>query len=220
MKNSISTEPSKPVLDENDDNLNKGPDFTPQVSQIKQKRHKWTREEYVSILHAYFTATFYPKNESTTIHTYKIWRENNQRLDVTLDPNRLANLRRYILKTKKISEIEMEHLKERIHNENKANNKNINIENVDHEDRTNTCKTSKVNNKTRQNQTLEHIQNTDQQTLNQNNTNKNINKREYEVDLRTGKSEDGNHDHDNLKVEITNELKTMKDLTNQNTFQR
>ncbi len=35
-----------------------------------------------------------------------------------MDPNKLANLRRYILRAKKMSEIEIEHLKERIHNEN------------------------------------------------------------------------------------------------------
>ena len=81
----------------------------------KQKRHKWTREEYREIMKAYFKACLYPSEQNNTEQTYAIWSKNKQHDN--MDANKLANLRRDIVKNNRLTSAELEEIKREIHSD-------------------------------------------------------------------------------------------------------
>ena len=81
----------------------------------KLKRHKCTREEYREIMKAYFTAFLYPSEHSNTKETYTIWKKNKPHDN--MDANKLANIRRDIVKNNRVTAAELEEIKREIHAE-------------------------------------------------------------------------------------------------------
>ena len=59
-----------------------------------------------------------PSEENNTKHTYRIWREMNTNVRPNIDANRLANVRRDILKNKRLSDAELETIKYQIREKN------------------------------------------------------------------------------------------------------
>ena len=80
----------------------------------KQTRQKWTRDEYKQVMTAYYQAIVEPSEENNTKHNYRIWREMNTNVRPNIDANRLANVRRDILKNKRLSDAELETIKSQI----------------------------------------------------------------------------------------------------------
>ena len=94
---------------------NPGPVGSPPKNCKKEKRKKWTREEYKEVLYCFYLAFERPQTNNTE-DTYVIWCERNGESDKfdTLDANKLANIRRYILRIKKITDIEISEIKEQV----------------------------------------------------------------------------------------------------------
>ena len=67
-------------------------------------RKKWTREEYKGIMEAYCYAKYHPPDKSNTKQTYTIWRKNNLNNKQYIDANKLANVRRQILRDKRLTD--------------------------------------------------------------------------------------------------------------------
>ena len=86
---------------------------------------KWTREEYKHVLYAYYYALEKPSETNCTARTYKIWRSNNKDIRTYIDSNKLANVRRDIIRNKRLTDAEIHHIKEEvrkeINNESKEN---------------------------------------------------------------------------------------------------
>jgi len=86
-------------------------------NSTNSKRHKWTREEYSEIMRAYFCATLNPTVTSATDETFQIWRNRNPNLLPKMTAVTLANQRRYITSTKKLTETELNTIKEQVQRE-------------------------------------------------------------------------------------------------------
>lgn len=104
----------------------------PQEHQ-KNTRNKWTREEYKEIIYCYYQALNQPRTGSTTKDTYQIWRERNPTIRTNLDEVKLANQRRWIERQKKLTDIEIDRIKQQI----QQTNNNINAIAVEREERQN-----------------------------------------------------------------------------------
>ena len=79
-----------------------------------QQRQKWSREEYKEILYCFYYALENPSKTCTTERTYNLWRERNKQDREYIDANKLANIRRDILKKKRISDAEIYEIKEEV----------------------------------------------------------------------------------------------------------
>ena len=66
----------------------------------KEKRHKWSREELKQNFDCFYYALENPSETCTTEKTYKLWRERNKTERLYIDPNKLASVRRDIMKKK------------------------------------------------------------------------------------------------------------------------
>ena len=62
-------------------------------------------------LEAYYIATLNPSETSATSETYNIWRQRNPKKGIYLDANKLASLRRDIIKNKRLTDIELDSIK-------------------------------------------------------------------------------------------------------------
>ena len=80
----------------------------------KKKREKWQRDEYKQIMKAYYTAIDHPSDDSNTKQTYAIWRAENQNIRLYIDENKLANIRRDIVRNKRLTEAEIEQIKQQV----------------------------------------------------------------------------------------------------------
>ena len=90
-------------------------DSTNQNSQNMCKtRQKWSRDEYKAVMAAYFTATLYPKESSSTQETYNIWRNQHPGSRPYIDMNKLANTRRDIVKNKRLTEAELHDIRQQV----------------------------------------------------------------------------------------------------------
>ena len=56
------------------------------------------REEYKQVMEAYVTAQMKPSGETNTKQTYLLWRKSNTTRRLNIDANKLANVRRNIIK--------------------------------------------------------------------------------------------------------------------------
>ena len=84
---------------------------------------------------AYYQALEQPSNENSTNHTYDIWRKMNDNNRTNIDANKLANVRRNILKNKRLTEGELERIKSDIRknqqlSDTAANESNASSENM------------------------------------------------------------------------------------------
>ena len=84
----------------------------------KITRQKWSREEYIDVIEAYYDATTNPTATSTSEAAYAIWREKHQNERLNMDAKKLSNMRRYIIKSGKLSSPELELIKEKFENNN------------------------------------------------------------------------------------------------------
>ena len=71
---------------------------TNNVTETKNTKQKWGRDEYREAIESYYTATFFPSKKSNTIEPYKIWREKNLTTLPNMDSDKLATMRRTIIK--------------------------------------------------------------------------------------------------------------------------
>ena len=92
----------------------RGPDQA-QQQRLIQTRNKWIREEYKKVIEAYYTALNHPTTSITTA-AYDIWRKNNPLSRPNMDANKLANTRRDIIKNKRLTDIELQAIKNNITN--------------------------------------------------------------------------------------------------------
>ena len=94
-----STHPQASSGHLNEETIQLGPsDSVETTNQTKKKRVIWTREEYKQVMEAYVTAQMKPSGETNTKQTYMLWRTANPTKRLNIDANRLANVRRDIIK--------------------------------------------------------------------------------------------------------------------------
>ena len=88
------------------------------ISEVNQRstRTKWSKEEYTDVIEAHYRALLNPKI-SATIDTYNIWREKHPTLRPNMDANKLANTRRDIIRKKRLTDTEMQAIKNRVSEE-------------------------------------------------------------------------------------------------------
>ena len=87
------------------------PRTTTQVSRKKITRTKWTREEYKEVLFAFYCALNEPSGRNITEATFNIWKRHSKNPREYLDCNKLANVRRDILKNNRLTDAEKEVIK-------------------------------------------------------------------------------------------------------------
>ena len=81
---------------------------TNNVTETKNTKQKWSRDEYREVIESCYTATIFPSRKSNTIETYEIWREKNPNARANMDTNKLATMRHTIIKNKYLSEMEID----------------------------------------------------------------------------------------------------------------
>ena len=116
---------------------NSGPSETSKSSNKNDlKRQKWTREEYREIMEAYYYAKYHSSGESNSKQTYKIWREINLNNRQYIDANKLANVRRQIVRNKRLTDIELSQIEDAAKNVRAERNVEpvIRAENLDNEE--------------------------------------------------------------------------------------
>lgn len=112
---STSSPNTSPNGHQNGSSPNPGPSGLPSKTNQKEKRKKWTREEYKEVLYCFYYALEKPLINNTE-DTFLIWCRRNidsDKLD-NLDANKLANTRRYIMRSKKITDMEIEQIKTQV----------------------------------------------------------------------------------------------------------
>ena len=96
---------------------NPEPVVIPPNKPPKAKRTRWTKEEYKTVLRAFYTA---PKNPITNLteHTFIEWRKvvgNDVRENI--DYHKIANVRREIIRNKRLTDAEIDQIRTQIRNE-------------------------------------------------------------------------------------------------------
>ena len=108
--NSSNTKALESFQDESTTQI--GPLDSRSTNQIlKKPRQKWTREEYKQVMIAYYQALEQPSNKNTTNRAYELWRKDNVDNRATIDKNKLANVRRDIVKNKGLTDMELERIR-------------------------------------------------------------------------------------------------------------
>ena len=90
----------------------------PRNPKSKVTRQKWSKEEYIDVIEAFYNATINPTATSTSEAAYTIWRAKHQNERMNMDTKKLSNMRRYIIKNGKLSGPELEQIEEKIRNKN------------------------------------------------------------------------------------------------------
>ena len=109
--NSSPEYPSEPQNQENSNLCLLDPSSHKNIS--KAKRIKWTREEYKEVMTAFYQALKEPK-DNTAKQTYELWRQKVGEHRSYIDANKLANVRRDIMKNNRLTAAEIEKIKIRI----------------------------------------------------------------------------------------------------------
>ena len=96
-----------------------GPAVQPSSTNNQKKtRLKWTREEYSEVMYCFYYALEKPVRNNND-DTYNTWcsRSNDSEKTQMLDPSKLANVRGYIVRSKKLTDIEISTIKDRVKND-------------------------------------------------------------------------------------------------------
>ena len=109
--NSSHEYPSEPQNQENPNLYSLDPPSHKNIS--KAKRIKWTREEYKEVMTAFYQALKEPK-DNTAKQTYELWRQKVGEHRSYIDANKLANVRRDIMKNNRLTAAEIEKIKIKI----------------------------------------------------------------------------------------------------------
>ena len=96
-----------------EDTPHRGPQNAPTKNRQRERRNQWTREEYMEVMEAYFKALSKP-NASVTTDAYNIWRTQNPNKRPNMDPNKLANTRRDIINKKRVTDMEIQAIKDKV----------------------------------------------------------------------------------------------------------
>ena len=103
-----------PCEPQNRENPNLGLLDPPSHKNIsKVKRTKWTREEYKEVMTAFYQV-LKERKDSTTKQTYELWRQKVGEHRSYIDANKLANVRRDIMKNNRLTATEIEEIKRKI----------------------------------------------------------------------------------------------------------
>ena len=79
-----------------------GPSIVPLTTKKeKDKRQKWSREDYKEVMYAFYMS-LEKLAGSYTENTFKIWRSRNHNVRMNLNGNKLANVRRDIMNKKRL----------------------------------------------------------------------------------------------------------------------
>ena len=90
------------------------PDSVGATNQTKKKRVTWTREEYKQVMEAYVTVQMKLSGETDTKQTYMLWRTANPTRKLNIDANKLANVRRDIIKKKRLTDAKLENIRRKV----------------------------------------------------------------------------------------------------------
>ena len=95
-----------------------GPAGPTPTKHHKEKRKRWTREEYKEIMYCFYYALEKPQTNNTE-DTFIAWCSRNSESEKIegLDANKLANVRRFIMRSKKLSDVEIAQIKEIVLND-------------------------------------------------------------------------------------------------------
>ena len=88
-------------------------------------RTKWTSEEYKEVLFAFYCALNKPLGRNVTETTFNIWKKHSKHPRDYLECNKLANVRRDILKNSRLSDSEIEVIKKKAWAETQGSEKGI-----------------------------------------------------------------------------------------------
>ena len=80
------------------------------VKTQKRTRIRWTREEYKEVMYAHYSAIEIPSGASHTKKSYEIWRKRMKDYPRNLDEKKVANMRRNIIKEKRLTKAELEEI--------------------------------------------------------------------------------------------------------------
>ena len=86
---------------------------TPTTKKEKDKRQKWSREDYKEVMYTLYMSLEKPTG-SHTENTIKIWRNRNHNVRTNLNENKLANVRRDITNKKRLTDFELREIKEKV----------------------------------------------------------------------------------------------------------
>ena len=93
------------------------PQRTPLTAQLnltkKNYKQKWTTEEYKEVMYAYYD-TCLSNKQNITKESFETWRKRNPTQRLNMDPNKLANVRRDILKNQRLSERQLTQVKQKV----------------------------------------------------------------------------------------------------------
>ena len=88
-----------------------GPHVSTSQNQSKSNRQKWSREEYKEVMEAYYYITLNPLETSTTEAMYNLWRQKHPNTRLYIDANKLGNVKRDIIRNKRLTDLELEDIK-------------------------------------------------------------------------------------------------------------
>ena len=87
--------------------------LTPTKKKEKDKRQKWSREDYKEVMYAFYMSLEKPSG-SHTENTFSKLRSRNRNVRMNLNGNKLANVRRDIMNNKRLTDVELREIKEKI----------------------------------------------------------------------------------------------------------
>ena len=85
---------------------------TPTKKKGKDKRQKWSREDYKEVMYAFYMSLEKPSG-SHTENTFSIWKSHNH-VSMNLNGNKSANVRRDIMNNKRLADVELREIKEKV----------------------------------------------------------------------------------------------------------
>ena len=96
---------------------NPEPEVIPPNKPPKAKLTRWTKEEYKTVLKAFYTAQYNPITNLTE-QTFIEWRKVvGKDVRENIDSNKLANIRRDIIRNKRLTDAEIDQIRTQIRNE-------------------------------------------------------------------------------------------------------
>ena len=112
----IGPKPSQQVVPRTEETPQRGPLGNVPIFTIerRERRKRWSREEYKDVLEAFYAASVKPKSGSTTKDAYEIWREKHPADRLAMDANKLANVRRDIIQNKRLTDMELDSIRSRV----------------------------------------------------------------------------------------------------------
>ncbi len=92
------------------DTLHSGPLCTTTKNPTKGTRKTWTWEEHKDLMEAFYTASLNPTVTSTSKATYDVWQEKHPTNRLNLDANKLSNVRREVIKHRRLTDLELDNI--------------------------------------------------------------------------------------------------------------